>query len=74
MTSTTFSGKEAARTGNFSQTFTLYENTIRRIPFWFEDNNISEFIAGPGGIISSTVDIVGWLVVWVRMSTQSCFS
>ena len=59
MTSTTYSGKEAARSGNFSDSFTIYQNRVRRIPFWFEDESVSDFIAGAGGIISSTVDIVG---------------
>lgn len=58
MTSTTYSGKEAARTGNFSHTFTLHGTQIRRIPFLFDDDGISEFIAGPGGVISNTVDMV----------------
>ncbi len=60
MTSTTYSGKEAARSGNFSQSFTIHEETIRRIPFSLEDESVSELIAGAGGIISNTVDIVGF--------------
>lgn len=62
MTSTTYSGKEAARSGHFSHAFSAHEDTTRRIPFSFEDESVSEFIAGPGGIISSTVDIVGYLL------------
>ncbi|KAJ3478968.1 hypothetical protein NLI96_g9388 [Meripilus lineatus] len=61
MTSTIYSGKEAGLTGNFSHAFTLHESNIRRIPFPFEDENISEFIVGPGGIISNTGDILKWV-------------
>ncbi|KAJ3482357.1 hypothetical protein NLI96_g7039 [Meripilus lineatus] len=61
MTSTTYSGKEAKLTGNFSHAFTLHESNIRRIPFPFEDENISEFIAGAGGIISNTGDMLKWV-------------
>ena len=60
MTSTTYSGKEAARSGHFSHTFTVHEDTIRRIPFFFQDESVSELVAGLGGIISNTVDIVGF--------------
>ncbi len=60
MTSTTYSGKEAARSGHFSQAFTMHEDDIRRIPFLFEDETVSDFIAGPAGIISHTVATVGF--------------
>ena len=71
MTSTTYSGKEAKLTGNFSHAFTLHESNIRRIPFPFEDENISEFIAGAGGIISNTGDMVSSHDFPAR-STHSC--
>ena len=58
MTSTTYSPEEAAQSGNFSQPFTLHEGNVRRIPFAFENDTAAELIAGAGGIISSTVDIV----------------
>ena len=58
MTSTTYSPEEAAQSGNFSQPFTLYEGNIRRIPFSVENDTVEQLIAGPGGIISTTVDIV----------------
>lgn len=30
----------------------------RRIPYWFEDEDIATLVAGAGGIISNTVDMV----------------
>lgn len=58
MTSTTYSGITASANGKFSQPFTFYLNETRRIPFAFNTQALSDVIAGPGGIISNTVDMV----------------
>ena len=58
MTSTTYSGITASQSEKFSQAFTFYANVARRIPFAFNTQVLSDLVAGPGGIISSTVDMV----------------
>lgn len=65
MTSTTFSAKQAAHSGRLTHTWT---SLGRRIPFWFPDEWI-ELNAGPGGIISSVVDLVSSSL---RPSTATC--
>lgn len=64
MSSTTFSASEAARSGKLAQTWT---GSGRRIPFWFPDEMI-ELNAGPGGIISSAVDLVRTCSMTARRS------
>ena len=54
MTSTTFSLSEAVRSGEMTDAWT---NSGRRIPHWLTDEQI-ELTAGPGGIISSSEDMV----------------
>lgn len=54
MTSTTFLESEASRDDKLTQTWTLGN---RRIPFWFPDK-YADLNSGPGGIISSVVDMV----------------
>ena len=56
MSSTTFSANEAARSGKLTQTW-VGPGDGRRVPFWFTDDMI-DLNAGPGGIISSVVDMV----------------
>ena len=62
MTSTTYSTRVAERSGNLSDSFVVYGGAIRRTPFWLEDESISSLVAGPGGIISNTVDIVRFVI------------
>ena len=60
MNSTTYYPSEAAAAGKLSQFWT--GNNGRRIPPWFADENVS-LNAGPGGVISSTADMVScWFV------------
>ncbi|OBZ74859.1 Penicillin-binding protein 4* [Grifola frondosa] len=59
MSATTYSSREAAQSGLFSQSWTSQGQ--RRIPFWFDVDSISDLIAGPGGIISSVVDMSKWI-------------
>ena len=56
MNSTTFSRDEAAKSGELTQTWTGHG---QRIPYW--NTGEKEFNAGPGGVISSVVDLVGGL-------------
>ena len=57
MTSTTYSPVKAQASGNFSQIWST-ASAGRRIPYWIQNEVMEEFIAGAGGIISSTVDVV----------------
>ncbi|CAL1697760.1 unnamed protein product [Somion occarium] len=57
MKSTTFSESVASRDGKLTQTWTRFG---RRIPFWFSDDMV-ELNSGPGGVISSVVDMTQWL-------------
>ena len=50
---TTFSRDEAAKSGELTQTWTAHG---QRIPYW--NTGEKELIAGPGGVISSAVDLV----------------
>ena len=54
MTSTTFTPSEAVRSGKMTHAWT---NNGRRIPQWFTDD-IMHLTAGPGGVISSSEDMV----------------
>ena len=54
MSSTTFFLSEALRSGEMTHSWT---QNGRRIPQWFPDN-LTELVAGPGGIISSVEDMV----------------
>lgn len=56
MNSTTFSPVQAAKSGKRTQTWTA---DGRRIPFWFSDDDMVDLNAGPGGVISNVVDMVG---------------
>lgn len=54
MNSTTYSGATAADFDLLSQTWSVEG---RRIPYWFSENT-EKLMAGPGGIISCTEDLV----------------
>ena len=54
MSSTTYSAKEASKNGLLTQAWTKFG---RRIPFWASDDLV-DVLAGPGGVISSVVDMV----------------
>ncbi len=55
MTSTTYRGDEAEASGLLSHS---WDAQGRRIPYWFRGEPLSELIAGAGGIISNTIDMV----------------
>jgi CubicO group peptidase (beta-lactamase class C family) len=54
MTSTTFSPDKAAQSGEMSQAWTAEG---RRIPLTISEDS-AELMAGPGGIMSSAIDMV----------------
>lgn len=58
MTSTTYSASHAEKSGHLNHAFGVNK---RRIPFLFEHEDTQELMAGPGGIISSAVDMNKWL-------------
>ncbi|KAI0063208.1 beta-lactamase/transpeptidase-like protein [Artomyces pyxidatus] len=60
MTDTTYSPDVAHASGKATQTWTSFG---RRIPWWLSEDWQVELAAGPGGVISSAVD----LEKWVRM-------
>jgi CubicO group peptidase (beta-lactamase class C family) len=55
MSSSTFSPEKAGKTGKFTQGWT---KNGRLIPEWFPED-MAILMAGPGGVISSAVDMVG---------------
>ena len=55
MTSSTFRGQEVEESGLLSQS---WGPEGRRIPYWLGGETVSEFIAGAGGIVSNTIDMV----------------
>ena len=57
MSSTTYHGQEAEESGWFSQ---AWSGEGRRIPYWMQDESVSEWVAGAGGVISNTLDMVGF--------------
>ena len=59
MSTSTFSPTTAHASGLLTDTWAKFG---RRIPFWFDDN-VGEFRAGAGGVISSADDMVNWLAV-----------
>lgn len=59
MSSTTYFSDVADRSGHISQAFT---DGRRRIPYWFSSKASAELVAGAGGILSSTVDMVSDIV------------
>ncbi|KAI0792431.1 beta-lactamase/transpeptidase-like protein [Abortiporus biennis] len=70
MTSTSYSGTQAAASGHMSDAFTsVYDpgarngGPARKIPFLFTDEDQATIVAGPGGILSSAVDMAKWLAV-----------
>lgn len=62
MTSSTYSVAEASVDGRISQSWTKVR---RRIPLWFE-NDTTEISAGPGGVITSVVDMANWLKILIN--------
>lgn len=67
MTSSTFSPTKAEASGKFTQGWT---KEGRRLPEWFNEHT-AFLMAGPGGIISSAVDMVGLCSsLWSLRSTQ----
>ena len=59
MSYTTFNSSEAAQTGLLTQSWTSFG---RRIPYWFREESTT-LVAGPMGVISNVVDMVGIPVV-----------
>ncbi|KAL5529636.1 hypothetical protein ACEPAG_5621 [Sanghuangporus baumii] len=66
MNSTTFSPDEAARSGKVTQSWTAHG---QRIPYWILEEE-KESTAGPGGIISSVVDISKWLGALLKAASS----
>ncbi|KAH7914454.1 beta-lactamase/transpeptidase-like protein [Hygrophoropsis aurantiaca] len=62
MSSTTFSPGKAERSGHLTQGWTRLG---RRLPEWFTED-IAELKAGPGGVISSAVDMSRWVSLWLN--------
>ncbi|KAI0070056.1 beta-lactamase/transpeptidase-like protein [Panus rudis PR-1116 ss-1] len=79
MTSSTFSGTEAAATGNLSHAFVVpYDPSgngtngtpKRRIPFWFSDEDEEGLLAGAGGIVSNAIDMTKWLATLLNKGIE----
>ncbi|KAF9232374.1 beta-lactamase/transpeptidase-like protein [Melanogaster broomeanus] len=62
MSSSTFSPEKAESSGKFSQGWT---KDGRRLPQWFSEDTAFLF-AGPGGVISSAVDMSKWILMWIN--------
>ncbi|KIJ64017.1 hypothetical protein HYDPIDRAFT_91246 [Hydnomerulius pinastri MD-312] len=62
MTSSTFSPNKAEASGKFTQGWT---KDGRRLPEWFTED-MALLKAGPGGVISSAVDMSKWVSTWVN--------
>ena len=60
MTSATYSWREAEAKGLMSQS---WSSSGKRIPYWFSEDTAANLIAGAGGIIASSVDMVCCLFV-----------
>ena len=81
MMSTTYSTEKARASGNFSQQWS-FESGGRLIPYWIHNENMEDFIAGAGGIISSSVDMVRLACAGIdlspdlfrRLNGSRCFS
>jgi hypothetical protein len=71
MSSSTFSPAKAAKAGNFTQGWT---KDGRLLPDWFPEDMVT-LIAGPGGVISSAVDMAGafrlYYLHWLIVSSQN---
>ncbi|KAI9567885.1 beta-lactamase/transpeptidase-like protein [Boletus coccyginus] len=61
MTSSTFSPTKAEASGKFTQGWT---KEGRRVPEWLNEHT-AFLMAGPGGVISSAVDMVKWISMWI---------
>ncbi|RDX40970.1 beta-lactamase/transpeptidase-like protein [Lentinus brumalis] len=61
MTSTTYRWDEAEDSQLFSHAWSGSER--RRIPYFFSGEELSAFIAGAGGVISSATDMTKWLAM-----------
>ena len=55
MSSSTYFWDDADKTGRISQAWALSD---RRIPYWFADETSPRMMAGAGGILSSSNDMV----------------
>ncbi|KAI6121290.1 beta-lactamase/transpeptidase-like protein [Pisolithus sp. B1] len=65
MASSTFSPREAAASGKYTQGWT---KEGRLIPEWFTEE-IAFTVAGAGGVISSAVDMSKWISMWLNEGT-----
>lgn len=57
MTSTSYDTVGAHEAGSLSQSFAGLNGTTRRIPLWF-GADVQRLLAGAGGIVSNTIDMV----------------
>ncbi|KAL4251706.1 class-A beta-lactamase family protein [Abortiporus biennis] len=66
MSSTTYIAEEVENTGQISQAFTLSNGSaIRRLPI-LAKGDFRGILAGPGGILSNTVDMHKWLAMMLN--------
>ncbi|KAJ8593158.1 beta-lactamase/transpeptidase-like protein [Rhizopogon salebrosus TDB-379] len=67
MSSSTFSPERAEKTGKFTQGWT---KNGRLIPEWFPED-MAILMAGPGGVISSAVDMSKWIALWLHKGVHN---
>ncbi|KAG1859372.1 beta-lactamase/transpeptidase-like protein [Suillus subalutaceus] len=67
MTSSTFSPAKAVKTGRFTQGWT---SSGRLIPECFTEEIVT-LVAGPGGVISSAVDMSKWVALWLNKGVHN---
>ncbi|KAI6044606.1 beta-lactamase/transpeptidase-like protein [Pisolithus marmoratus] len=65
MASSTFSPREAAASGKYTQGWT---KEGRLLPEWFTED-IAFTVAGAGGVISNAVDMSKWIAMWLNEGT-----
>jgi len=66
MSSTTFSGQEAKKSGHLSDSWDGFSDRV--VPYWFSEPD-ANFIHGAGGMVSSINDMTKWLKVILESLT-----
>ncbi|TFK79087.1 beta-lactamase/transpeptidase-like protein [Polyporus arcularius HHB13444] len=64
MTFTTYRSDEAEESKLFSHAWSGADR--RRIPYWYAEDMMSQFLAGAGGVLSSATDMTKWLAMLVH--------